>query len=87
MVVDGDEVDEEGGAADEGREQEGRDHHLPDPVLAAHPGVEAAAGVAVDRSRGRVDEDGRAQQRSTPAQVQVSINTSRLISLASSHLH
>ena len=85
MVVDGDEVDEEGRAADEGREQEGRDHHLPDPVLAAHPGIEAAAGVAVDRSRGRVDEDGRAQQRSAP--VQVSINTSRLISLASSHLH
>ena len=85
MVVDGDEVDEEGGAADEGREQEGRDHHLPDPVLAAHPGIEAATGVTVDRSRGRVDEDGRAQQRSAP--VQVSINRSRLISLASSHLH
>ena len=85
MVIDGDEVDEEGRAADEGRQQEGRDHHLPDPVLAAHPGIEAAARVAVDRSRGRVDEDGRAQQRSAP--VQVSINTSRLISLASSHLH
>ena len=71
MVVDGDEVDEEGRAADEGRQQEGRDHHLPDPVLAAHPGIEAAAGVTVDRSRGRVDEDGRAQQRSAPVQVSI----------------
>jgi hypothetical protein len=33
MVVDGDEVDEEGGAADEAREEEGREEHLPDPDL------------------------------------------------------
>ena len=35
MVVDGDEVDEEGSAADEGGEEEGRHQHLSDPNLEA----------------------------------------------------
>ena len=33
MVVDGDEVDEEGSAADEGGEEEGGHQHLSDPDL------------------------------------------------------
>ena len=33
MIVNGNEVDEEGGAADEGGEEEGRHQHLSDPDL------------------------------------------------------
>ena len=36
MVVDGNEVDEEGCATDEYRQQEGTDHHLFDPHLACN---------------------------------------------------
>ena len=35
VIVDGDEVDEEGSAADEGGEEEGRHQHLSDPNLEA----------------------------------------------------
>ena len=35
MIVDGDEVDEESCATDEGGEEKGRHQHLPDPYLAA----------------------------------------------------
>jgi hypothetical protein len=38
MVVDGDEVDGEGGAAHHGGQQEGGGQHLPHPHLAPHPG-------------------------------------------------
>ena len=37
VVVDGDEVDEEGGAAYHGRQDEGGDDHLLDPDFTAHP--------------------------------------------------
>ena len=63
MVVHGDEVDEEGGAADEDGDEEGGEHHLPDPDLAAHSRVHRSAEVAVDGRRGGVDEDGRREER------------------------
>ena len=65
VIVDRDEVDEEGRAADEGRQQESWHDHLPDPIFSAHPGIQTAAGVSVDRSRGGVNKDGRAQERSS----------------------
>ena len=62
VVVHGDEVDEEGGAADADGDEEGRERHLADPDLAAHARVERAAEVAVDGRRGRVDEDGGGEE-------------------------
>ena len=37
VVVDGDEVDGKGGAADHGGQEEGRGQHLPHPHLTTHP--------------------------------------------------
>lgn len=66
MVVDGDEVDEEGCSADEGGEEEGGEQHLADPHLAPHLGVQGAAEVAVDRGGGGVHEDCGGEKGATP---------------------
>merc|ERR1719411_1120714 len=62
VVVDGDEVDEEGGAADHGGQDEGGDDHLLDPHLPAHPGIETAPEVAIDWSCGCVDKYRRGEE-------------------------
>ncbi len=49
MVVDGDEVDGEGGAAHHGGQQEGGGQHLPHPHLAPHPGQSFKAYLIEER--------------------------------------
>lgn len=63
MIVDGDKVDEKGSSADESRQHEGRHQHLPDPHLAAHPGIQGTPKIAIDRGCNGVDEYRGGQER------------------------
>lgn len=60
VVVNGDEVDEESSGANNGWDESRGEHHLPDPLFAAHSRVYGAAEVAVHWRRGGVHEDGGA---------------------------
>ena len=62
MIVDRDEVDEEGRSTNQGRQEERRDRHLPDPIFSTHPCVQTSAGVSVHWSNGSVNENSCAQQ-------------------------